>query len=190
MRLICLTALVLAALVLAGRAQAAVAHTGRPGETLWSIAAANNLTTRALAAANGLSPEGRVVVGKTLEVPSESEAATALSAEGPVAETSGSGPCTWDCASTVHPHPTAEHTTSTEIGQVAAPHGVAGSLASGVGWQESRFDNSAVSSAGARGAMQIMPGTWIGSITTSPRRRSIRPRRTRTFTRESCTCAT
>jgi LysM repeat protein len=35
-------------------AQAAVPHTVEPGETLWSIAAASNLTTRTLAAYNGL----------------------------------------------------------------------------------------------------------------------------------------
>jgi len=59
-------------LVCAGSAGASVAHTVEPGETLWSIAAASNLTTRTLAAANGLSPDANVVIGSTIQVPSES----------------------------------------------------------------------------------------------------------------------
>ena len=34
------------------------------------------------------------------------------------------------------------------------------SLVSAVGWQESGHNNSMVSSAGAMGIMQVMPGTW------------------------------
>jgi N-acetylmuramoyl-L-alanine amidase len=33
-------------------------------------------------------------------------------------------------------------------------------LTSAIGWQESGFNNSVVSSAGAQGVMQVMPGTW------------------------------
>ena len=35
-----------------------------------------------------------------------------------------------------------------------------GSLAAAIGWQESGFNNAMVSSANARGVMQVMPGTW------------------------------
>ena len=35
-----------------------------------------------------------------------------------------------------------------------------GSLAAAISWQESGFNNAMVSSANARGVMQIMPGTW------------------------------
>jgi LysM repeat protein len=59
-------------------AQAEVPHTVQPGETLWSIAAASNFTTRALAAANGLPEDAQVVAGTTLQIPSEAEAAAAL----------------------------------------------------------------------------------------------------------------
>jgi len=69
---------VLAALTLAAPASAAVPHVVRPGESLWSIAAANNFTTRALAAYNGLSPEANVVLGSTIQVPSVAEAAARL----------------------------------------------------------------------------------------------------------------
>jgi N-acetylmuramoyl-L-alanine amidase len=37
---------------------------------------------------------------------------------------------------------------------------VSPSLAAAVAWQESGFNNGIVSSANARGAMQILPGTW------------------------------
>jgi N-acetylmuramoyl-L-alanine amidase len=66
-------------------ATAAVPHTVQPGETLWSIAAANNFTTRALAAYNGLSEDAQVVLGTTIQVPSESEAAAALGTGAPAA---------------------------------------------------------------------------------------------------------
>jgi LysM repeat protein len=66
------------ALACAAPAGAHVAHTVQPGETLWSIAAANNFTTRALAAANGLSENSPVIAGSTIQVPTEAEAAAAL----------------------------------------------------------------------------------------------------------------
>ena len=49
-------------LIPAAPASAAVPHTVQPGETLWSIAAANNLTTRTVAAFNGLSEDAQVVL--------------------------------------------------------------------------------------------------------------------------------
>src|SRR5438552_12170895 len=69
---------VVTALLVASPAAAGVPHVVQPGETLWSIAAANNFTTRALAAANGLPADARVVAGTTIQIPSEQEAATAL----------------------------------------------------------------------------------------------------------------
>src|SRR5438270_10615143 len=66
------------ALLAVAPASAGVAHVVQPGETLWSIAAANNFTTRALAAANGLSENSSVVLGKTITIPSVAEAAAAL----------------------------------------------------------------------------------------------------------------
>jgi LysM repeat protein len=77
-----LAILAAAALALAAPASARVAHTVQPGETLWSIAAANNFTTRSLAAANGLSETSNVVLGQTIWIPSEAEAAAALGGAG------------------------------------------------------------------------------------------------------------
>src|SRR3954471_12202042 len=66
-------------LLAASPAVAAVPHVVQPGESLWSIAAANNFTTRSLAAANGLSENSNVVLGSTVQIPSVSEASAALS---------------------------------------------------------------------------------------------------------------
>src|SRR3954452_3809615 len=62
----------------AAPAGAAVSHTVQPGETLWSIAAANNLTTRTVATFNGLSETSNVVLGSTIQVPTTVEGASAL----------------------------------------------------------------------------------------------------------------
>ena len=63
---------------LAAPAGAAVPHVVAPGETLWTIAAANNLTTRTVAAFNGLSEDSQVVLGQTIQVPTTVEGYAAL----------------------------------------------------------------------------------------------------------------
>lgn len=63
-------------------ATAAVPHVVAPGETLWSIAAANNFTTRTVAAFNGLPEEAALVEGQTIQVPTVEEGAAALAAAG------------------------------------------------------------------------------------------------------------
>src|SRR5688500_7689457 len=68
----------IAAAIAAAPAGAAVPHTVQPGETLWSIAAANNLTTRTVAAFNGLSEDSQVVLGQTVQVPTTVEGYAAL----------------------------------------------------------------------------------------------------------------
>ena len=72
----------LATLAFAAPASAEVSHTVQPGETLWSIAAANNLTTRTVAAYNGLSEDAQVVLGSTIRVPTTVEGYAALQGSG------------------------------------------------------------------------------------------------------------
>jgi soluble lytic murein transglycosylase-like protein len=204
---------------LASPASASVAHTVQPGETLWSIAAASNFTTRALAAANGLPETAGVTTGTTIQIPSVGEAAAALSGA-PAAATPAQAPPPMgaytvrpgDSLSAIavrsgvpmralaymngldphealltgtvvklptgaaatrttplsaprvvpraNPAPTPGRVTAPQIGQIAAEHGVPPALAASIAWQESGFNNSMVSSANARGVMQIMPGTW------------------------------
>ena len=59
-------------------ALAAAPHTVLPGETLWSISAANNLTTRTVAVYNGLPEDAQLVAGTTISVPTVEEGAAAL----------------------------------------------------------------------------------------------------------------
>jgi soluble lytic murein transglycosylase-like protein len=247
----------MAAGIAAAPAGAAGAHTVQPGETLWSIAAANNLTTRSVAAFNGLSEDSQVVLGQTIQVPTTVEGYSALVnaglapadpsqasapaaaaggavSDGAGAETAGrpvastptatvsSGPApqghykvregdtlgalaassgvsvdamaamngldtsaplligtviklptgapappgasTPEPAQTVVPQadpiPTAARLGAADVQSVAALHGVSPSLAAAIAWQESGFNNAMVSSANARGVMQVMPGTW------------------------------
>lgn len=275
-------------LALAGAAHAGVPHTVQPGETLWTIAAQNNFTTRALAAANGLSETSNVVLGSTIMIPSEAEAAAALASAAPAApaaqqpaqgsSSGGGGGHTvqpgetlsgiaarlgvsqsalaaanglaydgWVIAGTTlkvpaagsaapsqsqgpppmgaykvrpgdtlsgiaaaagvareqiawmngidpngyviegtvlklptgasgpqasepapaktvvpqaGPAPTAEFVDHGTVARIAAEHRVSPSLASAIAYQESGFNNNLVSSANARGVMQILPGTW------------------------------
>jgi LysM repeat protein len=217
-----LLASAIAALALSAPANAAVIHTVQPGETLWSIAAANGFTTRALAAANGLSEDSQVVLGTPIKIPSVAEAAAALggapTSSGTSSSSSGAPPAgayavrAGDTLSSIAarsglpmiavanmngvdparplligtvlklptgasiqtsapapsntvvpnapPYPTPERVSSSTISEIAASHGVPSSLASAIGWQESGFNNDLVSSANARGVMQILPGTW------------------------------
>ena len=79
-------------LLAAAPASAAVSHTVQPGETLWSIAAANNLTTRSVAAFNGLSENAQVVLGSSINVPTVAEGASALGGTGAPQATAASAP--------------------------------------------------------------------------------------------------
>ena len=210
-------------------ASANVAHTVAPGETLWSIAAASNFTTRALAAANGLPADANVVVGSTIQIPSVGEAAVALNrapatapaagAPAPmggysvrpgdtlsaiaarsgvsmqaVAAMNGLDPRAYLVSGTVlklptgapvqrstpapaqrvvpraAPAATPARVTAPQIGQIAAANGVPSSLATSIAWQESGFNNSMVSSANARGVMQVTPGAWNWVKSTLARR--------------------
>ena len=65
-------------LLASASALAAAPHTVLPGETLWSIAAANNLTTRTVAVYNGLPETAHLVAGTTVYVPTVAEGAAAL----------------------------------------------------------------------------------------------------------------
>jgi soluble lytic murein transglycosylase-like protein len=140
-------------------AEAQVPHTVAPGESLWSIAAVNGLTVDELAAANGLPSDAALIVGTTVLIPPASASTSPTSPAGDAGE-SGSGECVWDCASTVHPHPTAETVAPEQVASIAAEYGMSPPLVQSIAWNESAFDNSAVSSAGARGVMQIIPETW------------------------------
>ena len=218
-----LSLLGLAAWLLPATAQAYVAHTVAPGETLWQLAAMNNMTTRSFAAANGLSPDAQIISGTTIRIPSVAEAASALTTAAPavsstttaappamggytirpgdslsaiaatarvpmsaIASMNGLDPNGILLSGTViklptgspapagasqpapatttvpqaAPYASSGRVSSSDIAAVASRNGVPASLASAIAWQESGFNNAMVSSANARGVMQVMPGTW------------------------------
>ena len=97
-RIVLAIAIALSATVVAA-ARAAVPYTVQPGETLWSIAAANNFTTRTIAAYNGLSVDSQVYAGETIQIPTAAEGATALANAG-LTSTGSSAPTTSSTAST------------------------------------------------------------------------------------------
>jgi hypothetical protein len=72
-----------AGLFASSAAFAALPHTVLPGETLWSISAANNLTTRTVAVYNGLPETASLPLGTTIYVPTVQEGAAALATGAP-----------------------------------------------------------------------------------------------------------
>jgi N-acetylmuramoyl-L-alanine amidase len=120
----------------------------QPGDTLSAIAARYGVGVHELAALNGLDPSALLISGRTLNIGGGSAApATAeVVSTSPTAATGA--------------QPTGQSVSSSEIGSIAAAEGVPPSLAEAIGYQESGFNNSMVSSTGATGVMQIMPGTW------------------------------
>ena len=105
-----------ATVITCSTAQAAAPHVVQPGETLWSISAANNLTTRTVAVYNGLSEDAMVIEGTTVYVPTVAEGAEVL-ASGTAAvsspPTAGGGEATT----------TSVTSTVSGIGYVPSPYG-------------------------------------------------------------------
>ena len=123
-------------------------YTVRPGDSLSGIALQAGISTQQLAWMNGLDPSRVLLAGTVLKLPTGAPApSAAVPAPAPVVPPAA-------------PNPTPERVTSSQIAQVAAANGVPAGLASAIAWQESGFNNAMVSSANARGVMQIMPGTW------------------------------
>ncbi|WP_210492621.1 LysM peptidoglycan-binding domain-containing protein [Patulibacter sp. SYSU D01012] len=143
----------------------------QPGDTLTAIAARQGVTVTRLAALNGLSAASVLPAGARLALPAQGSGDGGGSASSTATATSSSGGgtgTTTTAASAPAPAGPAPGTapasgarvTATDVGTVAAQNGVPASLARAIAWQESGFNNGAVSSVGARGVMQVMPGTW------------------------------
>jgi N-acetylmuramoyl-L-alanine amidase len=124
-------------------------YTVRPGDTLSGLAAGAGVTMSAMAAMNGLDPDGVLVSGTVIKLPGGAPA-PARSAE----------PAPAPVVPQADPVPTAARLGAADVQAVASQYGVSPSLAAAIAWQESGFNNSMVSSANARGVMQVMPGTW------------------------------
>ena len=120
----------------------------RAGDTLSAIAARHGTSAAAIAATNGLADPNRLAAGRLLRLPAYGSG-SAGTAGRPVG-----------MASIVPGGPEV----GALIDRMAARHGVSPSLARAVGWQESRWSQSALSHVGAVGVMQLMPYTarWFG----------------------------
>ena len=124
-------------------------YTVRPGDTLSGLAAGAGVALADMAAMNGLDPAGVLVAGTTIKLPG-----------GAPAPARSSEPAPAPVIPQADPVPTATTVGAGDIHSVASQYGVSPSLAAAIAWQESGFNNAMVSSANARGVMQVMPGTW------------------------------
>jgi LysM repeat protein len=128
------------------------AYVVQPGDTLSAIAARAGTSVAELAAVNGIDPNGSLLAGAVLRL-SGAGASTASASTQPVGAAAQ--------GSVVNPpYPTAETVSASQVGSIAAANGVSPSLAAAIAYQESGFNNDLVSTADARGVMQILPGTW------------------------------
>lgn len=132
----------------------------QPGDTLSAIAARAGVPVSALAAANGLDPNGLLIAGRALRVSGVSSGSGAMTSSGTSAAVSQPVGASAQGSPSGGPYPTPERVSPSEVGSIASSEGVPPSLAAAIGYQESGFNNDLVSSADARGVMQILPGTW------------------------------
>lgn len=129
-------------------------YTVQPGDTLWSIASRNGVSVNDILAANaGTIPnQNMIYVGQNLSVPGAGQGggSAAPPAADPTPEPPAAAP-SGDIPQLLH--------------DTAVAYGLDPALVQAVAWQESGWNQSAVSSSGAQGVMQIMPatGAWIAS---------------------------
>lgn len=128
----------------------------RRGDTVIGLAARSGVSAAAIIAANGLAPPTYMIRdGQVLQIPRKGSVPAQQRAPKARAQVPGTPP-----GSGRHPSP----------GQVGAAldanarrYGLPPDLVKGVAWQESGWRQDVVSSVGAVGVMQLMPGTagWI-----------------------------
>ncbi len=128
------------------------AYTVQPGDTLTGLASQHGTTVEAIAAMNGLEASAPLVSETAIKLPTGAQG-------GPDAPQPEPEPAT-KIVDGAAPAPTAGSVSAAQIAQIASQHGVPPDLAAAIAYQESGFNNAVVSSANARGVMQVMPGTW------------------------------
>lgn len=121
-------------------------YTVRAGDTATGLAVRFHAWTAELIEHNHLGRAGALHVGQRLEIPVVTSAV----------------PKSGQDDTTHHPDPSRERVRST-IAATARRHGVDPQLATAVSWQEAGWQMHHVSSAGAIGAMQVLPATgrWM-----------------------------
>ena len=127
-------------------------YTVRVGDTLSGLAARSRIGLTQMAYMNGLDPDKPLLAGTVIKLPTGSPLATSSAAT--------PQPVSANAAPSAAPAPSAGRLSAGQIQSIAAQHGAPSSLATAIAWQESGFNNAMLSSANARGIMQVMPGTW------------------------------
>jgi murein DD-endopeptidase MepM/ murein hydrolase activator NlpD len=152
---------------------AARTYVVRPGDSLWAISRADGLTVDQLAAANNMDPGAVLLIGRHLTIPGGSGAtgdgASAASASATDAAQSADP---WSFCSTFSPIggpvgvlPTLLQDSPDRLAlqplfvKWADYYNLSLPLLEAIAWQESGWQQGVVSSTGAVGAGQIMPGT-------------------------------
>jgi LysM repeat protein len=122
----CLACAIGAGLLASPAAYAAAPHSVLPGETLWSISAANNLTTRTVAVYNGLPENAQLLAGTTVYVPTVEEGAAALASGAPAVAPPATGGAAVGTAASGRLGPETSTTTivpAPGMGHVPSPYG-------------------------------------------------------------------
>jgi LysM repeat protein len=118
-------------------------YTVARGDTLSRIATRHGVPLQVVVDANGITDPNRILVGQVLLIPLDGATATPAPAPAPSAP---SGPLTRE-----------------EVGdlivEVATDYGWNPAWVKALAWQESGWQQSVVSHVGAKGIMQVMPGT-------------------------------
>jgi soluble lytic murein transglycosylase-like protein len=112
-----------------------VTHTVAAGESFFSIAQAYHVSPWRLARVNGISLMATIVPGQRLSLPRGAHLGASAA-------------------------PVARDAVTAAIDRWAGAFGVDPKLARALAWMESGFQEDVVSSAGAIGVMQLLPGTW------------------------------
>jgi N-acetylmuramoyl-L-alanine amidase len=176
----------LGVLVAAGAASATTSsqtYVVQPGDSLWAISQANGITVAQLAAANDINPNDILPIGRHLYIPpassstgssntgsSSTASSSSGSSSGSNQGSSGSNP--WTFCSTFTPSsgpwgqfPQLLQETPSRLAleplfeRWAGYYNLSLPLLEAIAWQESGWQQNAVSSAGAIGTGQIMPAT-------------------------------
>lgn len=128
-------------------------HTVATGEHLSGIAARYGTTVSAIVEANDLGDANAIRAGQRIVVPGASGSTESAPTDGPSTASA----------------PAAGPTGSAEVGalleEIASAHGWNPAMVKAIAWQESGWRNDVVSSADARGIMQVLPSTgeWVST---------------------------
>lgn len=123
-------------------------HEVSVGETLSSIASRYGVSIQALAKANDIVDVNFIVSGERLEIPGRLGSTSSAPSSSAPAESASSSL-----------QPSDPGQVEILLEQTAAAEGIDSALVKAVAWQESAWQQTAVSSVGALGVMQVMPGT-------------------------------